>query len=601
LMKVLLATLHSRYVHTSLALPCLASACAGQDGMNTVIREFTVNEPLERILAAIVDEEASVAVFSCYIWNVEETLKIASDLKAVRPETLIILGGPEVSFAANELLARHPAIDCVVRGEGEETFRELMELLFRYGDGKNALPRVSTGITYRRGDEIVVAPERAPMGDLDAIPSPFLAGLVDLAKPLVYYETSRGCPFSCAFCLSSLDRGVRSFSIPRIREDLGLLMTRGAQTVKLVDRTFNYNASRANDIWEFILGENRTSRFHFEIAADLLTEENFRLLQRVPADMFRFEIGVQSAEVETLSRVGRKTDLPRLFTNVERLRKETGVIVHLDLVAGLPGEGFKGFLGSLQQLFDILGNSAISRRHVTRLAPAGQIDETGANERGHGMLHHIQVEPLKVLKGTPMRGIAAKENYAFSASPPYKILHTPWLTFAEIRRIEGVSRLVDLFFNSGRFATTLTRIAEAQSLAEFFAGAAEYWESAEIPAGLSQPALFEALWRCAGRLLAGRELEEVRDTLCFDFCLVQCPSGKALPAFFAGEENTLAKDRRDDILGRLEIAAGSRVRTFSMGFGRDYRSMPWGEGRVELLFVYIAAPGKGLRVEVEKV
>jgi anaerobic magnesium-protoporphyrin IX monomethyl ester cyclase len=543
-----------------------------------------------------------VATFSCYIWNIGETLRLASDLKQVRPETFIILGGPEASYGAFELMCQNPAIDCIVRSEGEETFRELIALLASTGRDKKAWQGVSAGIIFRAGEEVIAAPERSPIPDLDSIPSPFAAGLVDLKKPLVYYETSRGCPFSCAFCMSSLDRGVRSFSMKRIKEDLGLLMAQGAQTVKLVDRTFNYDARRANAIWEFILDENRASRFHFEIAADLLTEENFQLLAKAPAGIFRFEIGVQSGDVEVLARVGRKCDLTRLFDNVRRLREETGVIVHLDLVAGLPGEDFPGFLGSLQKIFDTLSSDANMR------SPSGcaHPDLTGNNADNRSLpACHIQVEPLKVLKGSPMRKIAAEEKYAFSAAPPYKVLATPWLSFAEICRIETVSRLLDLIYNSGKFRTTLTLLVRSHPLSRFFASAAQYWEDTGHPPSLSQTALFEAIWQFTGEYLPAQEREDFRDALCFDFCLADYPALSRLPGFFDGEGNPglhgKEKDMDAGLKQQLGIAAGSRVRTFRQGFARDYRSVPWIEGDVEFLFVYISAQEMGLRVEVMKV
>jgi anaerobic magnesium-protoporphyrin IX monomethyl ester cyclase len=581
-MKILLATLHAKYVHNSLALPCLAAACRGLEGVTTVIREFTVNEPSDQVLRALVDEEADLAAFSCYIWNIGETLKLASDLKQIRPDIFIVLGGPEASFGVFELMTLHPAIDCVVRGEGEETFRELIAYLAGSDGGRDLLEHVSTGITCRAGEDIVASPERDVIKDLDSIPSPFSGGLTDLAKPLVYYETSRGCPFSCAFCLSSLDREVRSFSMERIRCDLGILMDRGVQTVKFVDRTFNYSATRADEIWEFILGENRTSRFHFEIAADLLTEENFRLLRQVPPGIFRFEIGVQSGEDGTLQRVGRKGDLARLFANVRRLREETGVVVHLDLVAGLPGEDYPGFLRSLQRLIDLF--------------------YCGDNRRGEQF--HIQVELLKVLKGSPMRKIAAEENYAFSAAPPYRVLRTPWLSFAEICRIDAISRLIDLVINSGRFRTVLARTATARPLSAFFSAAGDYWNNAGLSTTLSQAALFEALWRFAVDNLPEAELEGFRDALCFDFCLAEYPSLSKLPGFFKGNGDVRKGNARDDSarhIQKLEIPSGSRVRSFRHAFSRDYLGTPWENGPAEFLFVYISAPGRGLRVEVMKV
>jgi anaerobic magnesium-protoporphyrin IX monomethyl ester cyclase len=581
-MKILLATLHAKYVHNSLALPCLAAACLGVDGVTTVIREFTVNEPPDRILRALVNEEADVAAFSCYIWNIGETLKLASDLKQIRPESFIILGGPEASFGVFELMTQHPAVDCVVRGEGEETFRELIACLAGSDGHGELLKQLSSGITCRAGEDIIATPDRVVIKDLDSILSPFSTGLADLTKPLVYYETSRGCPFSCAFCMSSLDREVRSFSMERIRKDLGILMAQGAQTVKLVDRTFNFSATRANEIWAFIIEANRTSRYHFEIAADLLTDENFRLLRNVPPGMFRFEIGVQSGEDETLERVGRSSDLARLFANVRRLRAETGVVVHLDLVAGLPGEDFAGFLRSLQRLFDLL------------TADSGLA----------GIECHIQVELLKVLKGSPMRKIASEENYSFSGAPPYIVLRTPWLSYADICRIESISRLVDLFFNSGRFRTTLAQLSTTNPLSEFFAEAAEYWESAGLPPTLSQTALFDALWRFAGDRLPKAELERFRDALCFDYCLAEYPSLSKLPGFFKDKGDVRKGNARGDnaaYMEKLEIPAGSRVRSFRHPFSRDYLGTPWGKGAAEFLFVYISAPGRGLRVEVMKV
>ena len=227
-MKILLTTLHAKYVHNSLALPYLAAVISGRDDVALAIREFTVNEPHDDTLRRIVLEQADVVAFSCYIWNIEPTIRLAADLKKLLPRTFILLGGPEASFGAFELMERNRAVDCIVRGEGEETFRELIAAL---RDASAALHRCDAatlrlqdidGLTFRTGENIVATPERAPLSDLDAIPSPFALGLVDLAKPLIYYETSRGCPFSCAFCMSSLEQGVRSFSPERVRDDLRL-------------------------------------------------------------------------------------------------------------------------------------------------------------------------------------------------------------------------------------------------------------------------------------------------------------------------------------------------------------------------------------------
>ena len=557
-MKILLATLHAKYVHSSLALPYLASTCADLSGLEVQILELTMNEQQEQLLSRLFAAEADVVLFSCYIWNTELTLKLTSDLKQLAPGTFIVLGGPEVSFGAFDMMVRNAALDCIVRGEGEETCRELLQAL-RDGGHLDDI----AGITYREGEEIVANPERGAVAELDDIPSPFAAGLVDLKKPLVYYETSRGCPFSCAFCMSSIDSGVRSFSMERIRRDLLLLMESEVQTVKLVDRTFNYQAARANDIWRFILEHNRKSKFHFEIAAELLTEGNLALLTEVPAGMFRFEIGVQSGEADTLASVSRRSSLDKLFEKVRRLREVSRVTVHLDLVAGLPGESLDGFLSSLQGLFPLHPD-------------------------------HIQVEALKVMKGTPMRGIARKERYAYAEAAPYKILRTPWLSFQDIRRIDGISRLLDQVYNSGRFATAIAELGAGAALSEVFASAADYFELQEIPANLSLPLLFEALWRFAGSRLAGVQLELLRDALCYDLCLTGYPGGNT-PSFF---QPNLEKGPTSPPPDLIPTTSGQRVRYYRRRFSRDYRVKPWSPSVVELTFIYRSSPGQGLQVEV---
>lgn len=571
-MKVLLTTLHAKYVHASLALPYLAATCAGIDSVETVIREFTVNEPADHVLRRIIEEEADVVAFSCYIWNVEQTLRLVSDLKKVRPDAFIILGGPEVSYGTFELMERNPAVDCVVRGEGETAFPACIRGLMGNGapNGRHEILGAINGLTIRRGDEIDATSPSVPIGNLDMIPSPFAAGLVDLQKPLAYYETSRGCPFSCAFCMSSLEEGVRSFSMERIKGDLDILLEKRARVIKFVDRTFNYDAARANAIWEHILVHNSESTFHFEIAADLLTDANIELLRRVPAGTFRFEIGVQSGEMETLRRVGRKSDLERLFVNVKRLREETGVVIHLDLVAGLPGEDFAGFLGSVERLFQV--------------GP-----------------HHIQVEPLKVLKGSPMRRIAAEKLYSHSDAPPYKILQTPWLTYGEICRIETIARLLDLFYNSGIFVSALRVLTAASPNSTVFHKLAGFWDARGLPTAMSQKGLFEAIWRFGTEFLPGDSRSLLADALSFDFCMAEYPSAGNLPPFFTVDDRPAQPLRRpatEDIAARLEIPHGARVRTFTKRFCRDFGKNDWPEKETGLSFVYISAPGKGLRVEL---
>ncbi len=568
-MKILLTTLHAKYIHSSLALPCLAASVGEISGLETVIREFTINEPADQVLRSIIAEQPDITAFSCYIWNIDQTLKLASDLKKVLPATTVILGGPEISYNPEEILRENRSIDCIIRGEGEEIFQMLVAEAVLNGNFAEALQSIPEGIAYRKEYDLIITPVGEPVANLDSIPSPFGAGLVEINKPLVYYETSRGCPFSCAFCMSSLGNGVRSFSMERIRQDLLYLIRHEAATVKLVDRTFNYDPARADSIWDFILSNNRSSRFHFEIAADLLTEINIRTLEKAPAGMFRFEIGVQSAEATTLEKVGRITDLDRLFANVEKLLSRTGVVIHLDLVAGLPGEGYSGFLASLQRLLGVRP-------------------------------HHVQVEPLKVLKGSPMEEIAAREGYVFSDYPPYKILATPYLGFDEINRIETVARLLEIYLNSGRFATLLDVQSKREPLSCFFDEMATYVEKKGFSPGMSQRGNFEFIWEFIKKRNPESDRGPLRDALCYDFCLCEYPSTGNLPDFMeqteTSAEGSYIVPDKGEIVEALRISRGSKVRTFIYQFLCDYTTEPWKEEETGIIFVHISAPGEGLRV-----
>ncbi len=553
-MKLLLATLHSRYIHSSLALPSIAAACLQVPGLETVIREHTVNERPQDILKSLMSEDADIAAFSCYIWNVEQTLKLAAEMKLLNPGLYLILGGPEASYGSRDLMSANPHIDAVVHGEGEETMNELL-LLFAENPGvaiHDDLLSAVPGISFRSGYELITTPARIDPDSLDSMPSPFAAGLADLSKPLVYYESSRGCPFSCAFCLSSIDKGVRTFSFSRIEADLQILMEHGVETIKFVDRTFNYDAERANRIWEFILANNRTSRFHFEIAADLLTDENIAILKKVPDETFRFEIGVQSIAAETLDVVGRRSNLDKLFSNVRRVTDETGITIHLDLVAGLPGEDFEGFVRSLDRL-------------VTARP------------------HHIQVEPLKLLKGTQMRKIARERDYTFSPFPPYRILNNPWLTFAEICRIEECAEALDEIYNSSRFAVTLETVSLHHPLTPLFTS----WTPLKSKGGRLS-LIFESFLNHLEKVSPGLS-EQIIEPLLFDYCMNGHP-GHSIPSFLERreppEELSTSPASHKEIASRLSLNQEIRFRTFSANFTRDYTAAGWPEGDTRITFVY---------------
>jgi anaerobic magnesium-protoporphyrin IX monomethyl ester cyclase len=399
---------------------------------------------------------------------------------------------------------------------------------------------------------------------LDSIPSPFEAGLVDLNKPLTYYETSRGCPFSCAFCLSSVEGQVRSFSMERIRRDLLLLMQRKVPQIKLVDRTFNYDARRADEIWRFILEHNQNSHFHFEIAADLLNDASIDILKQVPVDTFRFEIGVQSASADTLRQVNRTADLGRIFYVIRRLRAETRIELHLDLVAGLPGEDYAAFLFSLQAVADLLP-------------------------------HQIQVEPLKVLKGSPMREIAAREDYHFSESPPYTILRNPWLSYDDIGRIESIGRLLDLYYNHGGFETALDLLTRRTPLSALLGRMADNAVGQAL-SGLSSLRLYGLFFRLASPCCDAADSGLFADALFFDFCSSEMPRQGKLPLFIAERRQACNWPGGRELSTGIDLPTGSRVKAFRFTFKRDYRDAVWRDGPTEITFLYASGEGQGLRV-----
>jgi len=565
-MKILLTTLHAKYSHASLALPCLAACCQDLPGVSVTIREHTVNEPREHLLRLIMAERADLVAFSCYIWNIEKTLRIVSDIKKIAPETRIVLGGPEVSFGVFELMHNHPAVDFVIKGEGEAVFRQLAETLANQGSEilSGADLEEIDNLFFRDNSDIGTGPHNSGYQQLDSIASPFEAGLVDLSRPLTYYETSRGCPFSCAFCLSSVEGQVRSYSMERIKQDLLLLMQKKVPQIKLVDRTFNFDARRADEIWRFILEHNQGSHFHFEIAADLLNDTSLDLLKQVPPGTFRFEIGVQSASSATLKQVNRNADLGRIFYVIRRLRAETAIELHLDLVAGLPGENYGAFLHSLQAVAD--------------LHP-----------------HQIQVEPLKVLKGSPMREIAAREDYHFSESPPYTILRNPWLAFEDIGRIETIGRLLDLYYNHCGFATALellTRTAPLSALLDRMVAAA----GDQSLAGRSSLRLYELFFNLTVSGGDRADSDTLADALFFDFCCCELPRQGKLPQFIEDRRLACSWPGLRELSGDTDLLPGSRVKAFRFMFRHDYRIRPWGGSQAEITFLYVSSAGQGLQV-----
>ncbi|WP_298036003.1 B12-binding domain-containing radical SAM protein [uncultured Desulfuromonas sp.] len=559
-MRTVLATLHSKYIHPSLALPCLAAYCGRQCG-ELAIREYTVHEPKQNVLADLLAAEPDVIAFSVYLWNRRETFELADALAVARPGIRIVLGGPEVSYEGPELFSAHPGVSAIVRGEGEIPLEGLLRAWNREEE-PSGVPRLA----WRRGEEVVEGPDGPPLEDLDALPSPFASDLADLSRGYVYYESSRGCPYRCAFCMSSLDDNVRSFSRERIESDLGRLMERKVPQVKLVDRTFNYDADRAREIFAFILKHNDATRFHFEIGAHLLDGATLDLLKTVPKGMFQFEIGVQSTLPETLDAIGRRASLERLEQNVRRLREAGNIHLHLDLIIGLPGEGYEGFLSSIDR--------------VAALHP-----------------HHLQVEPVKLLPGSPLRLDAGKLGIRFDPNPPYAVLGTPELSFEDLERLRGLSRLLDLTYNSGCFPKFLGELGKVcGSLAAGLEKLEFFWRVEglfRLP--LSRRGVFEKIWKFVKNGFRDEARESLREHLGRDFALSErVVPGKApefLDTELTEEEKRLVRERVREETDRIK-GRGIKLQHFAAAFAR----LPDLPGRHVRLFLYLTRSGSGLEV-----
>lgn len=463
-MKCLLVAINAKYIHSNpgvYSLKIYAEQAAAEEilvredcpPVQVEIGEYTINNQMERILEDIYRRKPDVVGISCYIWNIAYALDLVHDLHKVLPDTDIWLGGPEVSFDAPRLLAREPEVLGIMKGEGEETFAGLMTCYRRLGcsvracrsvdRGKLAaaqqadrqLTREATerfwqalegmaGLTYRDLDHQIRDHAIRPVMDLSKIP--FLYQNLDgFEHRIVYYESSRGCPFSCSYCLSSIDKSVRFRDIGLVKQELDFFLKRRVPQVKFVDRTFNCKKSHAMAIWQYILEhDNGVTNFHFEIAADLLDEEELALIGRMRPGLIQLEIGVQSTNPDTIREIRRKMDLDVLKQVVEQVNRGHNVHQHLDLIAGLPYEDYESFRNSFNEVYG--------------MSP-----------------EQLQLGFLKVLKGSYMQEMAQEYDLVYRQLPPYEVLSTRWLSYGDVLRLKGIEDMVEVYYNSGQFTQTL--------------------------------------------------------------------------------------------------------------------------------------------------
>lgn len=442
-MKVVLSTLNAKYIHTSLALRCLKAY--SDDLCDIQLAEFTIKDPAMNIVSSLFAMKPDVVGFSCYIWNIEETIVVIDMLRKIMPEIHIVLGGPEVSYDTAHWLERLPQVDTIIVGEGEATFRQLLEELA--GESKFHLV---FGLAYRhRRDGIVINPPR-PKLDLKTLPSPyrFEEDKPSLANRVVYFETSRGCPFSCQFCLSSIEVGVRYFDMERTKADLLYLIESGAKLIKFVDRTFNIKRDYALEIFQFLIENHGGCVFQFEITADIMRPEVLDYLaEHAPPGIFRFEIGVQSTNDLTNEAVQRRQNFQKLSRTVTKVKESGKIDQHLDLIAGLPHEDYNSFRKTFNDVFAL-----------------------GPEE--------LQLGFLKMLRGTGLRLDADKHGYVYMDRAPYEILGNHIMPFEDIVRIKRVEDVLEKYWNAHRMDHTVNYLIANvfETPFDFFQLFGNFWE-----------------------------------------------------------------------------------------------------------------------------
>ena len=440
-MKFLLTAVNAKYIHSNPAIYSLRAYAGVTYEQHIELAEYTINHSLQSILTGIYEKKPDVIGFSCYIWNIRMIEELLEELPKIMPRVPIWVGGPEVTYRAAEFLEQHPSVQGVMVGEGEATF---LEVLRYYLEEPIALSQIA-GIVYRDEKGRIIQNEPRELTNLDRLP--FLYhNLEPFTNRIIYYETGRGCPYRCSYCLSSIDKTVRLRSFSVVREELQFFLDHQVTQVKFVDRTFNCNRKHAMDIWQYLIEhDNGVTNFHFEIEADILSEEELVLLAKARPGLFQMEIGVQTANPETLHEIRRTARLDRIEHAVAQLKRAGNIHVHLDLIAGLPFEDYESFGHSFDTVY--------------AMEP-----------------EQLQLGFLKVLWGSYMQEKAKDYELKYLTTAPYEVLSTKWLSYGDVVRLKRVEEMVELYYNSNQFTTTLP-LLEAffarpfemyQALADFY-------------------------------------------------------------------------------------------------------------------------------------
>lgn len=491
--KIVLAALNAKYIHSNLALRYLSRFQENDKKYHIITKEFTINQRMDFIIEELFRLQPDAVFFSAYIWNVETIRQLCPVLKKVLPDCILGFGGPEVSYESEAFLRENPAVDIVMRGEGELVFTKLLS---HFETGTPALQEIGS-LTYREKGEIRSTMQEPPL-DLALLPFPYDADFRDVENQIIYYESSRGCPYSCAYCLSSVEKGVRFVPLEKVLPDLQKFLDAGVRQVKFIDRTFNCKKSHAMAIWQYLhTHDNGITNFHFEMTADLIDEETIDFLKGVRKGLFQFEIGVQSTNPHTIAAIHRNVDFDKLSAIVKQIKAGGNIHQHLDLIAGLPHEDYASFSRSFNDVY--------------ALQP-----------------EQLQLGFLKVLKGSMLHQRQKDFSIVYHETAPYEVLTTHVLPYTDTLRLKYVEEMVELYYNSGKFLHTLAYLVPLyDSPFAFFEELSVFWLQKGCQyLSLSKMGLYDVLWEFVQKK-EGIEPEKFQWALKFDIALHEKP--KKLP------------------------------------------------------------------------
>ncbi len=544
-MKILLVAINAKYIHSNLAIYNLRAYAerygkyqsGHEDEMFKETRteiqlgEYTINQQVDDIISDIYRKKPDVLAVSCYIWNIQYVKEVIGEMRKLYPHMPIWVGGPEVSYCAEQMLKTCDGITGVMVGEGEETFSELVEY---YTYRTTNLYDVK-GIVYRKEDGTIIENPARPVLDLTKVPFVYNE-IHEFVNKIIYYESSRGCPFSCSYCLSSIDKRLRFRDVELVKQELGKFLAHKVRQVKFVDRTFNCNHKHAMEIWKYIKEhDNGVTNFHFEIAADLISKEEIELIGTMRKGLIQLEIGVQSTYLETIHEIKRVMDFKQVSKVVGEIKKAGNIHQHLDLIAGLPYETLDVFRKSFDDVYAL---------HPEQL----------------------QLGFLKVLKGSYMYSQKDKYGLVYHETPPYEVLYNEWLSYAEVLKLKGVEEMVEVYYNSGQFVNTMKVLEEAYDSAyDMYEDLSEYYEEKHLRDGKhTRVARYEIFYAFVKEKDRNR-LGEYYDALMMDLYLRE--NAKSRPAF----ASTYEVDKQ---LVRRFFEKEERERKILLGYeGFDRRQM----------------------------